>query len=90
MTESNVVSTALQGAGVDQGIADGVAAVVDLASGVKGQIDNITETATKLFTGTGDEILGSLVKSTVDMAATQATLNENTERVEDAIEEIKD
>jgi hypothetical protein len=34
--------------------------------------------------------LGSLAKSTIDMAATQATLNENTEKLEDAIKEIKD
>lgn len=61
LTESNVVSSALQGAGVNQDFADG-AATVDLVLGGKAQVDNIGETATKLFTGTGGEVAASLAK----------------------------
>jgi hypothetical protein len=89
LTESNVVSSALQGAGVNQDFADGAAAV-DLVLGGKAQVDNIGETATKLFTGTGVEVAASLAKSTVDMTTTQATLNENIDKVEDAIIEIEE
>ncbi len=51
LTETNVVSEALQGAGVETEVADGVAAGVDLLAGAEGQIDDIKDAAVSLFTG---------------------------------------
>lgn len=85
VTGKSVVAEGLQAAGTSEPVAQGVAAVADLAGGGKGFIDDIAGAAKALATESAGSAMSKAAIATGNTALTQANLDSNLSKVEDAV-----